>query len=163
MTMPINITTKQLNNQKIIYIRFRGSYSEFRKNSRKLFNELFDFAVRNNLVVEETNKVLTIYDDNPFITDDANLRTSVAMTISNHTKVIESGNVCISSISGNFGVGHFELSAKEYEDAWKYMYQEWLFKGRAQARDAVPFEMYMTEPPKNRKDKSLTDIYIPIS
>lgn len=30
-------------------------------------------------------------------------------------------------------------------------------------RDAVPFELYVSEPPKNFKDKSLTDIYIPIN
>jgi AraC family transcriptional regulator len=162
MINPTSITTEQLKDQKIIYIRFRGSYAEFRKNSRKLFNELFDFATKNNLIVEGINKVLTIYDDNPFITDDNKLRTSVAMTIANDIEISESGNICLSKISGKFGVGHFDLSAKEYGNAWEYMYQEWLFKGKAQPRDAVPFEMYITEPPKNTKDKSLTDIYIPI-
>lgn len=42
------------------------------------------------------------------------------------------------------------------------MYQEWLFKDKAKPRDDVPFEMYITEPPKKMRDKSLTDIYIPI-
>ncbi|MFW7394715.1 GyrI-like domain-containing protein, partial [Vagococcus fluvialis] len=67
------------------------------------------------------------------------------------------------SISGKFGVGHFNISAKEYEQAWHYMYQEWLFKDESQIRDAVPFELYVTEPAKNMTDKSLTDIYIPIN
>ncbi|HCM88914.1 MULTISPECIES: GyrI-like domain-containing protein [Vagococcus] len=163
MIKPINITTEQLEDQKIIYIRFRGSQAEFRKNSRKLFNELFEFATNNYLVNSELTKVLTIYDDNPYITEDKNLRTSVAMTIPNNINVTESGNICISSISGKFGVGHFEISAKEYGSAWQYMYQEWLFKDDSQARDAVPFELYVTEPPKNFKDKSLTNIYIPIN
>lgn len=43
------------------------------------------------------------------------------------------------------------------------MYHEWLFKDKQKARDAVPFELYVTEPPKNSKDKSLTNIYIPIN
>ena len=75
----------------------------------------------------------------------------------------ETGNICLSSISGKFGVGHFELSTKEYGDAWQYMYQEWLFKDERKVRDAVPFELYVTEPPRNSKEKSLTDIYIPIN
>ena len=29
-------------------------------------------------------------------------------------------------------------------------------------RDAAPFELYVTEPPKSFKGKSFTDIYIPI-
>jgi len=163
MIKPIRITTETLENQKIIYVRFRGSYTEFRKNSRKLFKELFEFATKNNLINPDLTKVLTIYDDNPHITKEKDLRTSVAMTIPNNVDFVESRNICTSSISGKFGVGHFDISAKEYGEAWQYMYQEWLFKEEDKARDAVPFELYVTEPPKNFKDKSLTDIYIPIN
>ena len=162
MIEPTSITIEKLKDQRIIYIRFRGSYVEFRRKSRKLFNELFDFATTNNLIDPNTTKVLTIYNDNPFITDEKNLRTSVGLTIPNNAKVVESGNICESSISGKFAVGHFEMSGNQYGEAWQYMYQEWLFKDKAQPRDSVPFEMYITEPPKNLKDKSFTDIYIPI-
>lgn len=162
MMKPNRITIENID-KKIIYIRFRGSYTEFRKNSRKLFNELFAFATEYNLIVPDETKVLTIYDDNPFITDEKNLRTSVAMTIPNNAAVSESGFICVSSITGKFGVGHFELTAKEYGDAWHYMHQEWLLKDDQKVRDAVPFELYVTDPPKNLKDKSFTDIYIPIN
>lgn len=162
MIEPMSITIKELENQRIIYVRYRGSYAGFRKQSRKLFKELFNFATKNDLIIPDETKVLTMYNDNPFITDGDNLRTSVAMTIAQETKIIEAGNICEASISGKFGVGHFEMSGKQYGEAWQYMYQEWLFKDKAQPRDAVPFEMYITEPPKNLKDKSLTDIYIPI-
>lgn len=100
MIEPKSITTENLEDLNIIYIRFRGSYAAFRKQSRKLFNELFEFATKNELIVENETKVLTIYDDNPFITDDKHLRTSVAMTIPNDRTVQESGNICTSSISG---------------------------------------------------------------
>ena len=43
------------------------------------------------------------------------------------------------------------------------MYQEWLFKDPTESRDAIPFELYVTEPHKNINGKSLTDIYIPIN
>ncbi len=147
---------------KIIYVRFRGTYVDFRKNSTKLFKQLLTFAEKNNLIIPEVTKVLTIYNDNPFITDSKNLRTSVAMTIPSNANVEEDGEICISAISGKFGVGHFELSRREYGEAWNYMYQEWLFKENQKPRDAIPFELYVTEPPKNARDKSFTDIYIPI-
>lgn len=162
MVEPISITTKELTNQRIIYIRMRGSYAEFRKQSRHLFKELFAFATENQLIVPENTKVLTIYDDNPFITDEKKLRTSVAMTIPHEATVVESGNICVSSISGKFGVGRFNLSASQYGEAWRYMYQDWLFKDKWISRDAIPFEMYITEPPKKLTEKSLTDIYLPI-
>lgn len=162
MIEPVTITTEEWKEQRIIYIRFRGSYTEFRKQSKILFKELFAFATENNLIIPDETKVLTMYNDNPFITDEKNLRTSVAMTIPDNVEIIESGTICVSSITGKFGVGHFELFANQYGEAWQYMYKEWLFKGKAEPRDAIPFELYVTEPPKNMKDKSFTDIYMPI-
>ena len=61
MIKPINITTENIDNQRIIYIRFRGSYVDFRKQSRKMFKELFEFATKNDLIVPDVTKVLTIY------------------------------------------------------------------------------------------------------
>lgn len=54
---------------KVIYIRFRGSYIAFRRNARKLFNQVFAFAKKNDLIVEGWTKVMTLYHDNPFITN----------------------------------------------------------------------------------------------
>ena len=147
---------------KIIYIRFRGSYLEFRKNSMKLFRELFLFAKSNDLIIPEVSKVITIYHDNPFITDGEDLRTSVAMTVPREAVIVEEGQISVTSIVGKFGIGSFYISRNEYGEAWKYMYENWLFEGKANARDAVPFELYVTEPPKNARDKSYTEIYIPI-
>ena len=103
-----------------------------------------------------------MYNDNPFITKEANLRISVVMTIPNDITVIAEDEICITTIYGKFAVGHFEISLKEYGETWQYIYQEYLFKSNEKPRDAVPFELYVNEPPKNFKSKSFTDIYIPI-
>ncbi len=147
---------------KVIYIRFRGSYLEFRRNSLKMYKELYNYANRNNLIDEEKTKVMTIYHDNPFITEEKNLRTSVAMTVPLDFNCDDSEKISTMIISGKFAILHFNLSLKEYEEAWKYAYQEWLFKSEEKPRDSFPFELYVTKPPRNFKDKSLTDIYIPI-
>ncbi len=146
----------------VIYVRFRGSYMEFRKNSMKLYNKLFDFATKSNLFVEGENMVMTIYHDNPFITAANNLRTSVAMSIPDSITHIDDDEVTLMRISGKYAVLHFELKLTEYSEAWKYAYHDWLFKSTVVPRDSFPFEMYVTRPPKNYKDKSFTDIYIPI-
>ena len=147
---------------KVIYIRFRGSYLEFRKNAIKMYKELVLFAEKNGLIAPDETKILTIYHDNPFITKGHDLRTSMAMTIPKDSKYEEDGNICTMSIKGKFGVLHFNLTRKEYGEAWEYAYHQWLFKSDEKPRDTFPFEMYITEPPKNFKDKSLTNIYIPI-
>jgi AraC family transcriptional regulator len=154
--------TKEVLDIKVIYIRFRGTYLEFRKNALKMHKELVAFAEKNNLIIPDVTKILTIYHDNPFITKETDLRTSMAMTVSLDSKYEEDDKICTMNISGNYAILHYNLSRREYGDAWNYAYQEWLFKSNEKPRDSFPFEMYITAPPKNAKDKSLTDIYIPI-
>ncbi|MCI5107751.1 MAG: effector binding domain-containing protein [Pseudomonadales bacterium] len=156
------VISKELFHERVIYNRFRGSYVEFRKNARKLLTELMEFAKQNELLDPATTKVMTLYHDNPHITGSDNLRTSIAMTIPKDSTVRESGNITVMEIKGQFAVGHFEMSPAEYGEAWDYMYHEWLFKSAEKPRDSFPFELYVTEPPKTMKGKSLTDIYIPV-
>jgi AraC family transcriptional regulator len=75
------IITKDNIDIKVIYVRFRGSYLEFRRNALKMYKELVAFAEKNNLVIHDVTRILTIYHDNPFITKETNLRTSMAMTV----------------------------------------------------------------------------------
>ncbi|NLB90255.1 MAG: AraC family transcriptional regulator [Clostridiales bacterium] len=161
MTIP-TVSIEHIEEMKVIYVRFRGPYAEFRKQSRKMFQTVFAFAKQHHLIVEEVTKVLTIYHDNPFVTDAKNVRTSVAVTIPKNALIEENDDISVMSISGKFAVGHFEISPREYGEAWEYMYQKWLFAENVEPRDGAPFELYVTEPPKNGQDKSFTDIYIPI-
>ena len=156
-----NISIETIENLKVIYVRFRGSYLEFRKKSQYLYNKLLEFATKNLLIRNDT-KVMTIYHDNPFITDSKNLRTSIAMSVPQEVNSIDDDEISLMIISGKYAVGHFELKRSEYEQAWKYIYHEWLFISNEKPRDAFPFEMYITQPPKNFKKKSYTDIFIPI-
>jgi len=153
--------TKENIDMKVIYIRFRGTYLEFRKNALKMHKELVTFAEKNNLIIPNITKIITIYHDNPFITKKTDLRTSMALTVLLDSKYEETGNICTMNISGKYIIYHYNLSRREYDEAWKTTYQE-LFKNNEKLRDAFPFEMYITEPSRNNKDKSLTDIYIPI-
>jgi len=148
---------------KVIYVRFKGNYVEYRKNSRKMFNELFKFAKKYDLIKDNVTKVMTIYHDNPFVTDSENLRTSIAMTVPSDTAIEEEGQIGTMTFGGKYAVLHYDLTLGEYEEAWKYAYSDWLLnKGEYTPRDSFPFELYVTEPPKNFKAKSKTDIYVPI-
>jgi len=154
--------TKETIEMKVIYIRFRGTYLEFRRNALRMLNELIVFAERNQLVIPNSTKILTIYHDNPFITKATDYRTSLAMTVPLDSKYEEDDKICTMNISGKYAIFHYNLSRNEYGEAWKYAYHEGVFKSNDKPRDSFPFEMYITEPPKNTKDRSLTDIYIPI-
>ncbi|AMC93841.1 AraC family transcriptional regulator [Erysipelothrix larvae] len=144
---------------KLIYIRFKGSYAAFRKHSRAMFNTLFEYAKKHDLIIEGETKVLTLYHDNPFITHGDNLRTSVAMTIPSTAVIDETNEISTLTLSGKFCVGTFDLKLNEYGLAWNTMIDIWT---SYPVRDALPFELYVTEPPRNFKGSSSVDIYVPI-
>jgi len=156
-----NIETKEVE-LKVIYVRFKGSYLEFRKNAMKMFKKLEKYALKNNLIIDQFTKVMTCYHDNPFITDQDNLRTSVALSVPMTFNVKEDDDISQMIIKGKYAILHYSLTLKEYEEAWKYSYHEWLFKSHHKPRDTFPFELYVTKPPRNFRDTSFTDIYIPI-
>ena len=147
----------------IIYVRFKGSYMDFRKKSRSLFNHLFDYAQTYELIDEGVTKVLTIYHDNPFITKEAQLRTSVAMTVPMQAETPQEGQIGSLRLQGRYAVLTFELGLGEYGEAWRYAYDEYLLDHHEyHPRDAAPFELYVNEPPKDSKGKSMVAIYLPI-
>lgn len=157
------IITKEHVRMKVIYIRFQGTYLEFRKNSRKMFNRIFSFAEKNNLVDESFTKVLTIYHDNPYITEDTHLRTSVAMTVPLDASVEEQEDIGVLEFSGNYAILQYELKLNEYDKAWNETYHKWILPDKSlRLRDTFPFEMYVSEPPRNMKSSSTTSIFIPI-
>ncbi len=147
---------------RVMYLRFKGTYLEFRKNSQALYQRLLSYAQKHNMIVEDQTKVMTIYHDNPFMTAQKNLRTSVAMSISESINNIDDDEITIMDIKGTYAVGRFELKRTEYGEAWTYMVHEYVLKSQEKPRDHAPFEMYITKPPRNAQDKSITDIYIPI-
>jgi AraC family transcriptional regulator len=149
-------------NIKLIYLRFRGSYTEFRKNAKSMYERLLQYATEHGIYKEGVNMVMTIYHDNPYLTKAKDLRTSVAMTVPNSLTHIDDDEITLMTVSGSYAIGRFEIKISEYDRAWNYMYHEWLFKSNVQPRDSFPFEMYITKPPKNFKETSITDIYIPI-
>jgi AraC family transcriptional regulator len=127
-----------------------------------MYEKLLTYAVEKGLYQEGKNMVMTIYHDNPFITKSKDLRTSVAMSVSDDISEVDDDEITLMNITGKFAVGRFDLKLTEYGEAWNYMYHEWLFNSDSTPRDSFPFEMYVSRPPKNYTNSSTTDIYIPI-
>ncbi len=161
--MKPELRIETLEDSSILYIRFRGTYLAFRRNARKLFTELYTFADAHQLIRPDVTKVLTIYNDNPYISAPEQLRTSVAMTIpAGITHLPDSESISATTLNGRYAVARFDLRPKDYGEAWTWVYQEWLFKSEYTLRDAPPFELYVNEPPATSKGSSITDFYIPI-
>ncbi|MCP3773786.1 AraC family transcriptional regulator [Paenibacillus sp. MZ04-78.2] len=149
-----NVEMVTVNEMRVIYVRYTGTYQGLATAMPGMMEKLYGFAMSHNLLEPGKTKILTIYHDNPEMTDENQLRTSLCMSIPNDAKFEENGDIG--------AVGHFEIYQHEYGAAWKYMYGEWLPNSGCQPRDAFPFEVYVSDPNANPQGKQFVDIYLPV-
>ena len=62
---------------------------------------------------------------------------------------------------GLYAVGHFEITQEQFEDAWDYMYQQWLMT-RICSKKCLSFEVYLNNPQQEKDHIIKVDIYLPI-
>ncbi|MGH0432225.1 AraC family transcriptional regulator [Bacillus hominis] len=157
-----NVEIVTADNINVAYIRHVGTYKDLAIAFPKMIEKLFHYASEQNYYVFEDTKVLTIYHDHHEFTEDNHLRTSLCITIPNG---VEEGNSEIGLMtipSGEYAVGHFEISQDEYKGAWNFLYGEWLPNSGYKPRDSYPFEVYRNDPGQHPENKHVVDIYVPI-
>ena len=157
----LNVDVKEIPSMHVAYVRHIGSYKGEAGLFERLFNKLFTWAGARDLLRFPATKVMTVYHDNPEVTDESKLRTSVCITVPEDTEVDgEVGKMTISG--GKYVIGHFELDDTEYEEAWNALYGAWLPESGYKPDDGPPFEMYLNDPKEHPRHKSIVDIYIPV-
>lgn len=157
-----SVDVVEIDSMRVIYTRYTGSYPGLAAAMPDMMERLYSFAAGQNLLQAGKTQILTAYHDNLEMTDEAQLRTSLCITIANLAHVDEQGDIGSMEIWGKYAVGHFELTPDEYPAAWRYMYGEWLPNSGKKPRDAFPFEVYVSEPAQNPGEKQQVDIYLPV-
>ena len=147
---------------RVIYIRYTGSYQGLAAAIPPALQKLYGFAMQAQLLDPQQTLILSAYHDNPDMTGEAKLRTSICLSIRPDAKVDASGDIGDMRLQGDYAVGHFELPMHAYDLAWEYMYSRWLPASGMQPRDTFPFEVYVSDPSQNPGGKQLLDICIPI-
>lgn len=166
ITMPndvtANIEVKQMADLDVAYIRHIGPYKGNAELFKDLFTRLMTWAGPRNLINFPETKMLSVYHDNPNITDEDKLRLSVCITVPKSTAVDgEIGKMVVSG--GTYAVAHFELSGSEdYEKAWNYIYGSWLPDSGYQPADGVCFESYLNNPEEHPDGIHIVEIYVPL-
>lgn len=59
-------------------------------------------------------------------------------------------------------IGHFEIGADQFEDAWDYVYHKWIIVKNHIPRNSYPFEVYLNNPEDEKSDLIKVDIYVPL-
>ena len=159
-TMELNksVEVKELPEMTIAYVRHIGPYKGDSKLFEKLFNKLFTWAGPRGLAGQKDMKSIIVYHDDPEVTEADKLRTSVSITVPEDTKVDgEIGKMVIQG--GKYMIARFDLTPKDFESAWDWVYGKWLPTSGYQPDDRPCFEMYGEE---CTKEKFIVDICVPV-
>lgn len=147
----------------VIYIRRTGSYKDLEGAYPDVLNQLFEFAMKKNLIDEESLKIFSAYHSHPDFSGEETQRTSICLSIKEPINIDDESEIGTMSIMpGTYAVAHFEISRNEYGGAWEYLYGEWLPQSGYFPTDYFPFEVYLNDPIQHPLHKHLVDIYLPI-
>lgn len=156
-----NVEIKDVPELHVAYIRHIGPYKGDQELFGRLFNKLMSWAGSRGLLRFPETKVMTIYHDNPDITDESRLRTDACITVPEDTQVEgEIGKVKI--LAGKYAVAHFEITPDQYQDAWNAVYGGWLPESGYQPEDGPCYEVYVNDPKQHPEGKHIVDIYVPV-
>ena len=155
------IEVKEMPEFNVAYVRHIGPYKGDTELFGSLFEKLFKWAGPRGLLGSPDMKVLCVYHDDPEITDDDRLRTSVCVTVPEDTKVDgEVGKMKIAG--GKFAVAHFEINTDEFEEAWNLVCGQWLPESGYQPDDRLCYELCLNNPEEHPEGKHIVDICVPV-
>ncbi|MFC1569922.1 GyrI-like domain-containing protein [bacterium] len=159
-TLQADVEVKQVPAMTVAYVRHIGPYQGNEKLFEGLFGKLITWAGPRDLIGADT-QCITIYHDNPDVTDDDKLRISCCVTVPENTVVDgEIGKMTIEG--GKYAIAHFEIFPDQYGDAWNALYGGWLPESGYQPDDRPCFELYSSNPKKHPEGKHVVDIYMPV-
>ena len=155
------VEVRDMPEMHVAYVRHIGPYKGDQELFARLFNKLMAWAGPRGLLRFPETKVLTIYYDNPDITDESKLRTDACITVPADTQV--DGEIGKTTIpAGKYAVAHFEIMPDQYQDAWNAVYGGWLPQSGYQPEDGPCYELYGSEMGADPKGKHIVDICLPV-
>ena len=158
MELNKGVEVKDLPKMTIAYVRHTGPYKGDEELFEGLFNKLFAWAGPRKLLNQPDIKTVTVYHDDPEVTDEQNLRMSVGLPVPSDTKT--DGEVSKMDIdAGKFVVASFELGGQDYQKAWSWLFGEWFPASGFQPDDGPSMEMCSD---KTESGKHVVDICVPV-
>jgi len=131
------------------------------ENSKETYQRLMRWAKEKKQVNNSSFKALTIYHDNPNVTEISKVRHSACVTIIRDFEGEENIRpLCIKK--GYYALGRFEINGAEIAQAWKSMCV-WVLENRYEFRDGEYFEVYNNDHNADPQQKFIIDLFIPLA
>lgn len=154
------VDVKVLPDMEVAYVRHIGPYAGQSDLFGRMFMTLMRFAGPRGLMGPEA-QALTVYYDDPAVTDDSKLRMDCCITVPSDTR--PEGEVGRNRLPGGlFAVARFELMPDLYGAAWDAVMAGWLPESGYQPDDRPCYEMYQNDPKQHPEGKQIVDICVPL-
>lgn len=154
--MNAQITIKELPELKLASISTIGNFEK----TGNMFQKLMEWGHKKRVLDTSNFKAITIYHDNPNVTQNTKVRFSTCVTISKNINT--DGEIKQHNLKkGIYSIGHFEIKAEEISKAWKSM-SIWVIENGYEFRDGDYFEMYHNDHRTHPEHKFIMDICIPL-
>jgi len=154
--MQVDVEVKQMPAYHVAYTRHVGSYSEI----GEAYERLMKWAGPRGLIGPQA-AVLAVYHDDPSVTDEDKLQSSACLSVPDGTPVEgEIGEMEIAG--GQYAVGHFEIAAEQFGQAWDALFGGWLPESGYQCDDRPCYELYLNDHEQHPEKKFIVDICVPV-
>ncbi len=154
--METKIEVKEMPALDLIYVRHIGQFNLI----GQAFEKLMKWAGPRGLLKFPQTKTVTVYHDDPNVTDIEKVRQSACITVDEEVKTEgEIGKISVPA--GKYAVGRFEISELEFEAAWNSMCH-WLSESGYQPEDGSPYELYHNDHMQHPERKFILDICLPV-
>ncbi len=157
-----NVTIKEVPEMTVAYVRFIGPYAGNSELFKGMFEKIFKWAGARGLINFPETKCMTVYHDDPNITEEEKLRTSVCLSVPEDTEV--GGEVGKMKIpGGKYAFANFRLDETQFAQAWNMVCKEWLPESGYVPDDRPTFELYNNNVNEDPEHKFDVDIVIPVT
>lgn len=154
LKMNADVQVKELPSRKVACLRKSGPYTQL----GSAFEQLMGWAYSQMDVTNELR--LTMYHDNPKITDINVVEWSACVTIPEEMDT--HSEIQFAEIQGGkYAVGRFQISSKDFSNAWESM-SLWMVENGYHDCDAAPFEIYYSSKEDHHNDRFDVEICMPI-
>ncbi len=154
--MNTQIEVKEMPEMKVIYCRHTGQFHLI----YKAYEKLMKWAAPRNLLNFPETKSLTVYHDDPSVTEIEKVRQDACITVNEDIKVDgEIGKMTVEG--GKYVVGRFEIQETEFQKAWNTMCM-WFTESGYQQGDGNTYELYYNDHTQHPEKKHILDICIPV-
>lgn len=152
-----SIEVKNLPAKSLAYVRHVGPYAGDEALFNRLSNTVMSWAGPRGLFQPGQTEFISVYHDDPGITEQAKLRISVGLTVPANT--ICSGEISLMEIpAGAYVCALFEIDVTEYGAAWNAVCAEWMPQSGWQPGDAPCYEVNLNDPKQHPQGKHHVEI-----